>query len=92
VWPAELGRLERSAVGNACYRGSGRGQPYLCPDCGKSEGEVLVVLYFNAHYMYELEDEGVEFPWQNLFSGVHVYFRCAGCGEKSMVTELDTKY
>jgi hypothetical protein len=89
---AELGKLAGSADGNACYRGSGPGRAYLCPSCGTSKGEVFVRLYFNQDYMYSVEGRGIDFPMENLFSGVHVYFRCSECGEESMVTDLDTKY
>jgi hypothetical protein len=89
---AELGRLAGSEYGCAVYRGSGRGRLFLCPGCGTAKGEVLVRLYFNQDYMYALQGRGVEFPRENLFSGVHVFFECSGCGERSMVTDLDTKY
>jgi hypothetical protein len=89
---AELARLEGDDIGCAAYRGEGRGQPFPCPRCGMSRGEVVVALYFNEDYMYELEEDGIDFPFENLFSGVHVYNRCAGCGKQTMVTDIDTKY
>jgi hypothetical protein len=89
---AELAKLEGSDIGCAAYRGEGPGQPYPCPKCGTSRGEVVVALWFNEDYMYSLEEDGIEFPWENLFSGVHVYSRCTACGEQSMVTDIDTKY
>jgi hypothetical protein len=53
---------------------------------------VVVALYFNEDYMYELEEDGIGVPFENLFSGVHVYSRCSGCGKQTMVTDIDTKY
>jgi hypothetical protein len=89
---AELAKLEGSDVGCAAYRGKGRGQPFPCPKCGASRGEVVVALSFHEDYLYELEEDGIAFPFENLFSGVHVYSRCSGCGKQTMVTDLDTKY
>jgi hypothetical protein len=89
---AELAKLDGSNIGCAADRGEGAGQPFPCPKCGTSRGEAVVALYFNEDYMYSLEEDGIEFPWENLFSGVHVHSRCSVCGEQSMVTDIDTKY
>jgi hypothetical protein len=89
---AELAKLEGSDIGCAAYRGNGRGQPFPCPGCGTSRGEVVVVLWFNDDYMYELEEDGIAFPFENLFSWVQVYSQCAECGKRAMVTDIDTKY
>jgi hypothetical protein len=89
---AELAKLEGADIGCAAYRGEGPGQPYQCPECGESRGEVVVALYFNEDYMYSLEEDEVMFPWENLFSGVHVYHKCSSCRKQSMATDIDTKY
>jgi hypothetical protein len=89
---AELAKLEGSDIGCAAYHGEGSGKMFPCSRCGTSRGEVVVTLFFNEEYIYELEEEGSEYPFENLFSGVHVYSRCSGCGEQSMVTDIDTKY
>jgi hypothetical protein len=89
---AELAKLDGSEIGCAAYRGKGPGQPFPCPKCGTSRGEAVVALYFNEDYMYALEEEGIEFPWENLFSGVHIYSRCSVCDEQSIVMDIDTKY
>lgn len=89
---AELAKLEGSDIGCAAYRGEGPGQPYPCPKCATTLGEVEVALWFNEDYMYSLEEDGIEFPWENLFSGVHVCSQCSACGERSLVTDIDTKY
>lgn len=89
---AELARLEESGVGGAAYRGTGRKQPFPCPKCRGTRGEVAVALFFTADYMDELEEDGIAFPFENLFSGVRVYYRCSSCGKQAMATDLDTKY
>jgi hypothetical protein len=89
---AELAKLEGADIGCAAYRGEGLPQPFPCPKCGASRGEVVVTLGFNETYMYDLEDEGIEFPLENLFSWVWVHSRCLICGERAQVTEIDTKY
>ncbi len=89
---AELARLNGSAIGCAAYRGRGRKKPYPCRRCGVSRGEVVVTLWYNEDYIYDLEDDGIEFPFENLFSGVHAHSRCSECGMVSQVTDIDTKY
>lgn len=89
---AELAKLKGAGIGCAAYRGEGPGKKFSCSSCGTSRGEVVVELYFNEDYMVDLEKSGIEFPFENLFSGVHVYSRCSECNEQSMVTEIDTKY
>src|SRR5262245_29150419 len=89
---AELARLEGSDVGCAAYRGTGRKRPFPCPKCKCIRGEVSVALFFTADYIDDLEEDGVAFPFENLFSGVRVYYRCTSCGRQAMVTDLDTKY
>lgn len=88
---AELAKLEGSDIGCAAYRGEGIQQLFPCPECGDSRGEVVVILSFNDAYINDLEDDGIEFPFENLFSWVEVYSRCLICGERSQVTEIDTK-
>jgi hypothetical protein len=89
---AELAKLEGEDLGCAAYRGTGRKRPFPCPRCGTARGEVTVALFFTADYMDDLEEDGIAFPFENLFSGVRVYYRCSGCGKRTMVTDLDTKY
>jgi hypothetical protein len=89
---AELARLDGDDIGCAAYRGTGRGEPFPCPGCGTARGEVVVTLWFNADYMYDLEEDGIEFPFQNLFSWVNVQSRCSACGKQALVTDIDTKY
>jgi hypothetical protein len=89
---AELARLDGDAVGCAAYRGEGRKRPFPCPACGTASGEATVALFFTADYVDELEEDGIRFPFENLFTGVRVYHRCAECGNQAMVTDIDTKY
>jgi hypothetical protein len=39
-----------------------------------------------------LEGEGIAFPFESRFCGVHVYGRCSGWGQEPMGTAVDTKY
>src|SRR5262245_39653255 len=89
---AELARLEGAGVGCAAYRGTGRNGAFPRPKCKGTRGEVAVALFFTADYMDDLEEDGIAFPFENLFSGVRVYYRCSACGKQAMVTDLDTKY
>jgi len=89
---AELARLEGDDIGCAAYRGTGRKRRFPCPRCRGTRGEVAVALFFTADYMDELEEDRIAFPFENLFSGVRVYYRCAACGKQAMATDLDTKY
>lgn len=89
---AELRKLLGSDIGCAAYHGEGLPQPFPCPKCGASRGEVVVTLGFNEAYIYDLEDEGIEFPFENLFSWVLVHSCCLICRKRSQVSEIDTKY
>jgi predicted RNA-binding Zn-ribbon protein involved in translation (DUF1610 family) len=89
---AELARLDGDDDGCAAYRGAGRKQPFPCPECGTSLGAVTVALFFTADYVDYLEEDGIRFPFENLFSGVRIYYRCSGCRKQAMVTDIDTKY
>jgi hypothetical protein len=89
---AELARLDGDDIGCAAYRGTGRKQRFPCPKCGGTRGEVFVALFFTKDYVDDLEEDGIAFPAENLFSGVRVYYRCSSCGQPSMATDLDTKY
>jgi hypothetical protein len=89
---AEFAKLNGSAIGCAAYRGEGPQRPYPCRRCGVSRGEVVVTLWYNEGYMYDLEDDGIEFPFEDLFSWFQAHSRCSACGEVSEVTEIDTKY
>jgi hypothetical protein len=89
---AELAKLEGDDVGCAAYRGAGRKRPFPCPKCGGTRGDVAVALFFTKDYMDELEEDGIAFPFENLFTGVRVYYRCSACGKQAMVTDIDTKY
>jgi hypothetical protein len=89
---AELARLEGSDVGGAAYRGTGRKRPFPCPRCKCLRGAVAVALFFTKDYMDDLEGDGVRCPFENLFSGVRVFYRCSSCGRQAMVTDVDTKY
>jgi len=89
---AELAKLAGSEIGCAAYRGEGSQQPFPCPKCGASRGEVVITLAFNEAYMYDLEDDWIEFPFEDLFSWVQAHNRCTVCGELAQVTEIDTKY
>jgi predicted RNA-binding Zn-ribbon protein involved in translation (DUF1610 family) len=89
---AELARLDGDDIGCAAYQGTGRQQPFPCPACGKSRGAATVALFFTADYMDVLEEDGVRLQFENLFTGVRVYHRCAECGKVAMVTDIDTKY
>jgi hypothetical protein len=89
---AELAKLEGSDIGSPAYRGTGWKQPFPCPKCGTSRGAVVVALFFTQDYMDDLEEDGIAFPFENLFTGVRVYYRCSGCGRRTMVTDIDTKY
>jgi hypothetical protein len=89
---AELARLEDTDVGGTTYRGTGRKQPFPCPKCKGTRGEVAVALFFTADYIDELEEDGVAFPFENLFSGVRVFYKCSSCGKQSRAADLDTKY
>jgi hypothetical protein len=89
---AELAKLNGSDLGCAAYRGEGPQQPFPCPRCGTSRGEVVVTLSYNETYMYDLEEDGIEFPFEDLFSWVGAHSCCSVCGELAQVTEIDTKY
>jgi hypothetical protein len=89
---AELARLKGAGVGCTAYRGTGRKWPFPCSKCGGTRGEVAVALFFTADYINDLEGDGDAFPFENLFSGVRVYYRCSSCGRQAMATDLDTKH
>ncbi|MBO0698148.1 MAG: hypothetical protein J2P46_07125 [Zavarzinella sp.] len=89
---AELAKLDGDDIGCAAYRGAGRKRPFPCPKCGTPRGETVVALFFTKDYMDDLEDDGIAFAFENLFSGVRIYYRCSGCGKRTMVTDIDTKY
>jgi hypothetical protein len=89
---AELAKLEGADSGCTAYRGEGPRQAYPCPKCAESRGEVTLTFSYHPDYIYDLEDDGIEFPFENLFFWFHAHSRCALCGEQSLITDIDTKW